>query len=215
MADPFKLVILPATKAGMSRAALQHYLEHDHGPLVMSYADVGGRFMRYEHHYVESEPVLATGGDAVTIISFASVADMVASKASDNYRLYVGPDEDNFRDEAASRAYSAQPRVIRDGPRDAPCKVLILRRLRDDADAPVKWEDHVATVLGAGEHDVLRVVVNRLSPLGGPGDYDMLDEISLADAAHIPEIVAVLERTPDSLLAAPGVALVTRTIVFV
>jgi hypothetical protein len=124
MTEHFKLIILPATKAGMTRAELHRYLEFNHGPLVMKFPDVSGGFTEYVHHYVESASTLRAGCDAVTNISFASVADLAASKASENYRLHVGPDEDNFRDEAESRAYSGVARVIRDGPRDAPCKLL-------------------------------------------------------------------------------------------
>ena len=54
MPEPFKLIILPATKAGMTRAELHHYLEFSHGPLVMNYPDVSGGFTEYVHHYVES-----------------------------------------------------------------------------------------------------------------------------------------------------------------
>jgi hypothetical protein len=215
MAESFKLIILPATRVGMTRAELHHYLEFSHGPLVMKFPDVGGRFTGYEIHCVENEPTVCAGGDAVTIISFAAMADMIASKASDNYLKHVGPDEDNFRDEAESRAYSGVPQVIRNGPRDAPCKLLIFRRLRDASDAPAKWESHVAAMLGGGEHGVLRVVVNRLSPLGTGRDYDILDEISLTDTAQIADIAAMLERASEGLLAGPSMALVTRPKIFV
>jgi EthD domain len=215
VADPFKLIILPATKAGMTRAELQHYLEYDHGPLVMKHLDVSGGFTEYVHHYVESVSELRAGCDAVTIISFASAADLGASKASGNYRLHIGPDEDNFRDEAESRAYSGVPSVIRDGPRDVPHKLLIFRRLRDGADAPAEWESHVAEVLDGGQLGVMRVVVNRLSPLSGQRDYDVLDEIGLNNSANIAAIEAVLEAAPAGLLTGPGVALVTRPRIFV
>jgi EthD domain len=215
MPDPFKLIILPATKAGMTRAELQHYLEYDHGPLVMKHPDVSGGFTEYVHHYVESASGLRAGCDAVTNISFASAADLGASKASENYRLHVGPDEDNFRDEAGSRAYSGVARVIRDGPRDVPHKLLIFRRLRDGTGAPVEWESHVAKVLGGGQFGAMRVVVNHLSPLGGPRDHDILDEIGLSNTANISAIEAVLEAAPERLRAGPGAELVTRPRIFV
>jgi EthD domain len=215
VADSFKLIILPATKAGMTRTELQHYLEYDHGPLVMKHLDVSGGFTEYVHHYVENASGLRAGCDAVTIISFASAADLGASKASQNYRLHVEPDEDNFRDEAESRAYSGTPNIIRDGPRDTPHKLLIFRKLRNGADAPVAWESHVAEVLGRGQPDVARVVVNRLSPLGGQHDFDILDEIGLSSTANSAAIEAVLAAAPGGLLAGPGVALVTRPKIFV
>jgi hypothetical protein len=215
MTDPFKLIILPATKTGMTRADLQHHLEFVHGPLVMKYPDVSGGFTEYVHHYVENEPAVQAGCDAVTIISFASVADLGPSKANENYQLHVGPDEDNFRDEAASRAYSGVASIVRDGPRDAPRKLLIFRRLRDGADAVAEWESHVAKVLGGGELGIGRVLVNRLSPLGGPGDYGILDEIGLSDAARAAEVEAALEQASAGLLAGPSVVLVTRPRVFV
>ena len=214
MPEPFKLIFLPATKAGMIRAELHHYLEFDHGPLVIKYPDVSGGFTAYEHHYVENAPALRAGRDAVTSISFASVADLAASKASENYRLQVGRDEDSFRDEAESCAYSGVPKVVRDGARDTPCKLLIFRRLRDGEDAPANWEHHVAKILGGGDHGAGRVVVNRLSPLGGPRDYDVLDEIGLTDTARNAEIEVALEAAPAGLLAHPSVALVTRPRVF-
>ena len=215
MPEPFKLIILPATKSGMTRAELHHYLEFSHGPLVMNHPDVSGGFKEYVHHYVQSAPALLAGCDAVTHISFSSVADLAASKASENYRLHVGPDEDNFRDEAQSRAYSGVPSVISNGSRDVPHKLLIFRRLRDGADASAEWESHVAKVLHGGEFGVARVVVNHLSPLGGRRDYDILDEIGMSVPASIPAIEAALEAAPEGLRAGPGVALVTRPRIFV
>lgn len=215
MTDPFKLVILPATKAEMSRTALHHYLEHNHGPLVMKYPDVGGRFTGYEHHYVQSAPAVVAGCDAVTIINFADISDLIASKASENYRLHVGPDEDNFRDEAASRAFRAEPRVIRDGPRDAPCKLLIFRRLRGGAETPAQWENHMAAMLEGGKPGLLRLVVNRLSPLDGSGDYDILDEISLAGPDRAAHATALVQPPSEGLLSGLSVALVTRPMIFV
>jgi EthD domain len=215
MTDPFKLIILPATKTSLTRADLQHHLEFVHGPLVMKYPDVSGGFTEYVHHYVENTPAVRAGCDAVTIISFASVADLGPSKANENYQRNVGPDEDNFRDEAGSRAYSGVANVVRDGPHDAPHKLLIFRRLRDGADAAVAWESHVAKVLGSGELGVGRVVVSRLSPLGGPGDYDILDEIGLIDEADIKQIEAALDSAPEGLVAGTSIVLVTRPRVFV
>lgn len=215
MAESFKLIILPATRVGMTRSELHHYLEFSHGPLVMKFPDVGGRFTGYEMHCVENEPAVRAGGDAVTIICFASMADMIASRTSQNYQLHVGPDEDNFRDEAESRAYSGVSHVIRDGPRDAPYKLLIFRRLRDGADAPASWEGHAANILGGGEHGVGRIVVNRLSPLGGQRDYDILEEISLTDTAHIAAIKVALEPAHSELLLGAGAALATRPRIFV
>jgi EthD domain len=219
MTDPFKLIILPATKAGMTRADLQHHLEFVHGPLVMKYPDVSGGFTEYVHHYVESRPEVQAGRDAVTIISFASVADLGPSKANENYQLHVGPDEDNFRDEAGSRAFSGVALVIRHGAQDrlgdAPRKLLIFRRLREGADAAAEWESHVTAVLGGGEWGVGRIVVNRLSPLGGPGDFDILDEIGLIDEADIKQIEAALDSAPAGLVAGTSIVLVTRPRVFV
>jgi EthD domain len=215
MTDPFKLIILPATKAGMTRADLQHHLEFVHGPLVMKYPDVSGGFTEYVHHYVENKPPVQAGCDAVTIISFASVADLGPSKANENYRLHVGPDEDNFRDEAGSRAYSGVASIVRDDPRDARRKLLIFRRLRDGADAVAEWESHVAKVLGGGELGIGRVLVNRLSPLGGPGDYNILDEIGLINEADIKQIEAALDSAPAGLLTGTSIVLVTRPRVFV
>jgi hypothetical protein len=215
MPDPFKLIILPATKAGMSRVELQHHLEYSHGPLVMKHLDVSGGFTEYVHHYVESASELHAGRDAVTTISFAIASDLTESKASENYRLYVGPDENNFRDEGASRAYSGDARLIRDGPRDTRCKLLIFRRLRDGRDASVEWENHVNKALSAGAFGVSRVEVNRLSPLGGPRDYDILDEIGLSNPSDIAAIEAALDGAPAGLCDEPGTALVTRPRIFV
>jgi hypothetical protein len=181
----------------------------------MKYPDVSGGFTEYVHHYVENTLPVRAGCDAVTIISFASVADLGPSKANENYQLHVGPDEDNFRDEAGSRAYSGVASIVRDGPRDAPHKLLIFRRLRDGADAVAQWESHVTAVLGGGELGGGRVVVNRLSPLGGPGDYHILDEIGLDDTARAAEIEAALEQAPAGLVSGPSVALMTRPRVFV
>jgi hypothetical protein len=76
------------------------------------------------------------------------------------------------------------------------------------------WESRIAKVLGEGAFGVGRVVVNRMSPLGGPRDYDILDEISLADTANIEAIEAALAQAPEGLLIGPSVFLVTRPRVF-
>jgi EthD domain len=215
MPDPFKLIILPATKAGMTRAELQDYLEYSHGPLVMKHPDVSGRFTEYVHHYIESTSGLHAGHDAVTIIGFASASDLTESTATENYRVHVGPDENNFRDEEASRAYSGVTRMIRDGPPDTSRKLLIFRRLRDGRDASTEWENHVSKILSGGAFGVTRVAVNRLSPLGGPPDFDILEEIGLSNTSDIAAIESALEATPAGFRSGSSVALITRPRCFV
>jgi hypothetical protein len=215
LAEAFKLIILPATKDGMTRAELHQYLEFNHGPLVMRYPDVSSCFTEYIHHYVESEAALRAGCDAVTTISFASLAGLQASKANENYRLHVGPDEDNFRDEATSRAYSGQVRMIRNGSRVARYKLLIFRRLSDCTDSQREWENHVIKRLNNGSLSVGRVSINRLAALGGSCEYDILDEISLDDAACASAIEAELSEAPSGLLVGDSATLITRPRIFV
>jgi EthD domain len=214
----FKLVILPATKTGMSRAELHHHLETVHGPLCLAHPDTSGHFRSYVHHYVEEGPPLLAGRDAVTMIGFDSLADMTASKASKGYRQHIGPDEDNFRDETQSTAYAASPHIMKDGPRAAPLKMLTFRRFAGENAVGSEfgdWTDRLADAFGKGTSSILSLTINRLEPLGGAPNHDVLEEVAISDKAAGWEIGAQLNRIAHGLFAPSAASLLTRPRVFV
>ncbi|NBC34993.1 hypothetical protein GTZ99_00295 [Novosphingobium sp. FSY-8] len=151
-----KLAILPQTLTGLGRAGLRSYLSQHHGPLVMAHADVSGGFRAYVHHYAldEADPVFAApaleGRDALTIIRFAQIADMIASKASAGYRDVVGPDEDNFRELDGSVAMLLAESVVRAGGDSAARKLFVFRPgVEADPALAQSWADSVAQVLAS------------------------------------------------------------------
>lgn len=79
---PIKLVILPRTLAGLGRDGLRKHLSTVHGPMVMAEPEVSQAFRSYVHHYAVDCPVAGemTDRDAVTVIRFDAMADMIASK---------------------------------------------------------------------------------------------------------------------------------------
>ncbi|MCX7282697.1 MAG: EthD domain-containing protein, partial [Novosphingobium sp.] len=178
---PVKLVILPKTRSGLGRAGLRAHLERIHGPMVVAEPDVSGGFTGYVHHYAHDhqvEPALA-GRDAITVIRFGDIADMVASKASVAYRDRVGPDEDNFRELAGSVALFAQERVAAPGGDQAASKLFVFRAVdRLDLDA---WTAALAAL--AAHPGVTGLVSNRAQVAEGDFPYNQFDEIGLgADA---------------------------------
>jgi EthD domain len=214
MPDGFKLVILPATKVGMTRAALKHHLSEVHGPLVMSYKDVSGNFLSYVHHYVEGGDIMAepAGADAVTVIEFADIAHLAASKSSAPYLDLVGPDEDNFREEAESRAYRAVPGIVLEGSSDTPVKLLVFHHQHSN--------DFVAQFLARFEETTFsfgQIVSSQLTPLGPPkaGDFFALEEFSLLDPTDAENMFRDLKKIAESFGLAPITVLITRPKVFV
>jgi hypothetical protein len=163
--EGFKLVILPSTKVGMTRSALKQYLSEVHGPLVMSLKDVSGNFLSYVHHYVEGADITAehARADAVTMIEFADVAHLAASKASASYIELVSPDEDNFRDEAESRAYRAIPQIVLEGLNDTPIKLLVFHRQHSN-----DFAAHFLARVGKTSSRFGQIVSNQLTPIGPP-----------------------------------------------
>lgn len=78
---------------GMSREAFVNYHRNHHAPLFMSIPESA----KYVKKYVVSHPVNADAAfDAVTDIYFASMDDFNTFFASENYKLKVHPDEQNF-----------------------------------------------------------------------------------------------------------------------
>jgi hypothetical protein len=214
MPEGFKLVILPATKAGMTRATLKHHLSEVHGPLVMSCKEVSGNFLSYVHHYVVGGDTMAepAGADAVTMIEFADVTHLAASKASAPYLDLVGPDEDNFREEAESRAYRAVPQIALQGPNDTPVKLLVFHDQHSN--------DFVARFLARFEEIAFsfgQIVSNQLTPLGPPqaGDFFALEEFSLLDPTEAENMCRDLKKTAESSGLAPITVLIAQPKIFV
>lgn len=214
MPEAFKLVILPATKEGMTRSALKHHLSAVHGPLVMSHKEVSGNFLSYVHHYVEGGDVMPSpaGEDAVTIVEFADVAHLAASKASAPYIDFVGPDEDNFRDEAGSRAYRAVPQIVQQGPNDTPLKLLVFHQQQSN-DFAIQFHVRFVEV----SQSIGRIVSNQLIPVGPPkgGEFVAMDEISLIDPTVAEIMCRNLKTTAMTMGLAPITVLITQARPFV
>jgi EthD domain len=181
----FKLMILPHTRTGMSRAELRQHLEHVHGPLCLVHPDVSGYFRRYQHHYAVDATVPPfgivglEGRDALTVICFDDMAAMITSKASAGYRDAIGPDEDNFREEAGSITLSAVETMVIPADPDATQKLFIFRKLaRSGPDAVQDWAARVGARLG---DRVAGYTVNAVTALGGDANWNVLDEIVLRD----------------------------------
>lgn len=189
-AAPIKLVILPRTLTGLGRAGLRRHLATVHGPMVMAEPAVSSGFRGYAHHYAIACPVQSAleDRDAVTVIRFDALADMIASKASDAYRERIGPDEDNFREIEGSVAMFAHERVIASGADDAPRKLFVFRTGNcDDLD---KWSDMLSPVTVIP--GVRGVITNLTQVIEGQWNFDRFDEIGLDHDADIPALATAL-----------------------
>lgn len=188
-----KLVILPRTRAGLGRDGLRRHLETVHGPLVVAEPEVSGKFASYVHHYTCDCPATPTleERDAVTVIRFAAIADMAASKASAAYRDFIGPDEDNFRELAGSVALFTEEREVAPGADDASAKLFVFRNAGDLDLA--EWAGALAEI--AARPGVCGVITNRTRVVEGDFPFSQFDEIGLdadADASACVEALAAL-----------------------
>ena len=185
---PVKLVILPRTRAGLGRDGLRRHLETVHGPMVMAEPEVSGRFVTYVHHYAQvpdiAMPVL-DDRDAVTIIRFATLADLAASKAAAGYRDVVGPDEDNFRDIEGSVALLVREAESLCGTDDALLKLFVFRTVGNFSDdALAGWADALrAKAPGWGITGAVTNVADKVEGLFPYGQFDELGLRASGDAA--------------------------------
>lgn len=196
---PIKLVILPRTRQGLGRAGLRHHLENVHGPMVVADPEVSGGFTGYVHHYAQdmADAALLEDRDAVTVIRFAEIAAMVASKASEGYRLRVGPDEDNFREMDGSVALFASERVAAPGIADAVAKLFVFRTVEGfDLDA---WACTLAPMAARG--DVCGIVSNLARVVDGAFAFTQFDEVGLAAGADPVVLAGVIGALAEEHLA--------------
>jgi hypothetical protein len=180
----------------------------------MSYEEVSGNFLSYVHHYVQGGDTMPmpAGADAVTIIEFTDIAHLAASKVSASYVNFVGPDEDNFRDEAGSRAYRAVPQIVLDGPNDTPVKLLVFHR-----QSSIGFAAHFLARFGKTSFSFGQIVSNQLTPVGHPqaDDFFALDEFCLIDPTDAKNMCRDLKKTAESIGLAPIAVLITQPKVFV
>ena len=180
----------------------------------MSYEEVSGNFLSYVHHYVQGGDTMPmpAGADAVTIIEFRDIAHLAASKVSAPYVNFVGPDEDNFRDEAGSRAYRALPQIVQDGPNDTLVKLLIFHQQQSDGFA-IEFQNRFVEI----SQSFGRIINNQLAPAGPPqvGDFVVMDEISLIDPTVAENTCRDLKATAVSMGLAPITVLITQPKQFV
>ncbi|WCT76838.1 EthD domain-containing protein [Novosphingobium humi] len=216
-----KLAILPRTRAGLNREGLQAYLAHSHGPLVMAHGEVSGMFAGYVHHYVHDEP--STLGetladrDALTIIRFARIEDMIASKASPAYAQIVGPDEDNFRDPVGSLAMLVSETTVLAGPENVARKLFIFRHGADAQDAQ-GWAEALAPILIAQGVDgpIAAWRINTIArTLEGPAPAELFDEVSLRGAIPADLADALSAAAQTYFADAPASLLITSPRIFV
>ncbi|NKJ02351.1 EthD domain-containing protein [Novosphingobium sp. SG707] len=219
---PIKLAIIPQNRSGMSHAQLREYLERHHGPLCLAHPDVSGPFQRYIHHYVDETFPLPDGytpleRGAVTLISFADMAGLVASKQSTAYIEVVGPDEDNFRDEAGSQALMVDENVIIDGIEAETHKAFVLREVAGDPKAFAA--EHAARL-----HDVIktgaipkpdRLVINSAASDKVTCDFNQFDEISFANREDLRAFLGAIAAANDSSGGKPVENLIVcNTVIF-
>nr|WP_276509798.1 EthD domain-containing protein [Novosphingobium taihuense] len=190
---------MPRTRAGLDRAGLRRHLETIHGPMVVAEPQVSGKFASYVHHYTldcAATPALDER-DAITVIRFAAIADMVASKASEAYQNRVGPDEDNFRELAGSVALFAEECEVAPGADQAEAKLFVFRDIGDFDLAA--W---ASTLAGFATRPGVRgVVTNRARIADGVFPYEQFDEIGLDANADIPACVEALAALADTVIA--------------
>jgi len=197
-AAPVKLVILPRTRAGLSRGGLRQHLETVHGPMVVNEPEVAGRFVSYVHHYAQDltapkDAAVLHDRDAVTIIRLPGLADLGASKANAGYHDRIGPDEDNFRDIDGSVALLAEAQEVAPGADDAPRKLFIFRNaMPRNLDA---WASTIADIVR--DQRLLGAIINSAKPVEGHFPYAQFDEIGLplaTDPASVANIVTMAAR---------------------
>jgi len=218
-----KLTIFPQNRAGMTHAMLRQYLQHHHGPLCLANSDVSGRFERYVHHYIdETFPMPGgfmplEGRGAITLITFKNMADLAASKQSAGYLDVVGPDEDNFRNEAGSQALFVEEQNVTGGEERPTLKAFVLRNVTDD---PREFtRAHAARLheaILAGELPVPdRLIVNASTSDEAMCDFNQYDEISFADRESLYAFLVALPVTADATGGAPQKTLIVcNTVIF-
>ena len=216
-----KLAILPRTREGPGREGLQTYLAHSHGPLVMAHGEVSSMFAGYVHHYVQDEPSplgeTLADRDALTIIRFARIEDMIASKASPAYAQIVGPDEDNFRELAGSLAMLLSEATVLAGPEDVARKLFIFRHGADGQDVE-SWAAALAPILAAQGADgpIAAWRINTIArTLEGPAPAELFDEVSLRGAIPADLANALTAAAQACFADAPASVLVTSPRIFV
>lgn len=180
----------------------------------MSHKEVSGNFVSYVHHYVQGGDIMPmpAGTDAVTIIEFADVAHLAASKVSAPYLDFVGPDEDNFRDEAGSRAYRAVPQIVLERPNDTPVKLLVFHKQRFD-DFAIQFQNRFVEI----SHSFGQIISNQLTPTSPPqaSDFVVMDEICLIDPTVAENTCRELKTVAVSMGLAPITVLITQPKPFV
>lgn len=217
-----KLAIIPQNRIGMSHALLRQYLEHHHGPLCLAHADVSGPFERYVHHYIDETFGLPDGfvpleRGAVTLICFADMAGMVASKQSVGYINVVGPDEDNFRDEAGSQALMVDENVVIGGDEVETHKAFVLRNVVGN---PKQFaSEHAGRLRDAIAAGVLpapdRLVINSAASDKAVSAFNQFDEISFADRDNLRTFLGAIPVTRDSSGREPTKNLIVcNTVIF-
>lgn len=218
----FKLMILPRTRQGLSRAELRRHLEDVHAPLCLGLPSVGGHFTHYVHHYVQDgaeDPLLGkTLGywDALTAIGFASAETFQASIASADYVTHVAPDEDRFREQEGSIGLPVEERVILDGERSGPT-LFYLRRAAAGADRDAvghEWRVRLLTLVGRPGLPIDAYGQNIvLAP--PPTPFDFIDEIAWDGDVSVDFARQIAEAEAGLFDPAATMAMVTARRVFV
>lgn len=223
-----KLMIVPRTRAGMTRHELQAHLEHVHGPLCMQYPEVGGYFRRYIHHYAIDEALdplmnhaIAVDRDALTIIGFDDLDAFQASITSEAYRDAISRDEANFSERVGSLFFFVDEHILKEaGP--SPVKLFHLRRFAqgvDPAEGSRIWRGRMEEALGLPALGALSGYVHNMVPPGEgrPPAYHAIDEIWLSNGAPDLAAAAILINQAEQGLFEPSAiaAMVTRPKLFI
>jgi hypothetical protein len=163
--------------------------------MVVNEPAVSDRFSSYVHHYAQDMGTVEASNtlqdrDAVTIIRFAGLAELGASKANAGYRDRIAPDEDNFRDINGSVALLATEQEVVPGVDDARRKLFIFRSSMPRN--PDVWASTIAGIVR--DNHLIGATINSAQLAEGDFPYVQFDEIGLplaADPATIANIVAI------------------------
>ncbi|EQB03810.1 hypothetical protein L288_14520 [Sphingobium quisquiliarum P25] len=212
-----KVVIVPKTKIGLSRADIQHHLLNVHGPLAMAHEEVGGRFDGYAHAYaidgasdsVSGAPLLDC--DALSLVRIASKQVAFATLDNDAYRNHVQPDEDNFGDREGTRILFADATEWGPPAKSGDTKVILFRRAErtPPATALAEWRTRLERLLS--RYPSVSYCHNAIEQGEEPAAWDAIDEVVVPSGGLPQDFSAQLSEAAIEVFGTDAVAaMVTR-----
>ncbi|EZP74529.1 hypothetical protein BV96_00619 [Sphingomonas paucimobilis] len=212
-----KVVIVPKTKSGLSRADIQHHLLNVHGPLAMAHEEVGGRFDGYAHAYaidgasdsVSGAPLLDC--DALSLVRVASKQVVFDTLDNDAYRNHVQPDEDNFGDREGTRILFADATEWGPAATGGETKVFLFRRAErtPPATALTEWRARLESLLS--RYPSVAYCNNAVEQGEESAAWDAIDEVVVPHEGLPRDFAAQLSEAATNVFGRDAVAaMVTR-----